>query len=249
MVGWGSTSVSEQPSRYQRSTSGMVGALLVTVLVILAFVGFRAWTSTNVEARPQHVDYLAQIGFAQQAGADLVYPASLPGGWYVTRVDYSPGRRPELGLSMLTPGNEYAGLQESPLTVPELLTTYVDGDPTSGAPVTLDSGVVTRWETWTDSGGDTALTAQWHHQSLMVFGSASRSDLEALASTLTTKRLSPAQSPSIAASSRRRAPSSHSWQIVASFSPRSQRARLSSSVVPPASSARTTSISSARAAS
>jgi hypothetical protein len=167
----------------------MVGALLVTVLVILGFVGFRACTSTNVEVRPQHVDYLAQIGFAQQAGADLAYPASLPRGWYVTRVDYSPGRRPGLGLSMLTPGNEYAGVRQSPLSLPELLTTYVDPHPTAGAPVTLDSGLVTRWDTWTDSGGDTALTAQWHHESLMVFGSASSSDLEAVARSLTARKL------------------------------------------------------------
>ena len=134
--------MSEQPSRYQRSTSGMVGALLVTVPVILAFVGFRACSSTNVEVLPQHVDYLAQIGFAQQAGADLAYPASLPRGWYVTRVDYSPGRRPELGLSMLTPDNEYAGLRLSPLSLPELLTTYVDAHPTAGAPVTLEASVL-----------------------------------------------------------------------------------------------------------
>lgn len=181
--------MSEQPGRYQRSTSGMVGALLVTLLVILAFVGFRACTGSNDGVRPQHVDYLAQIGFAQQAGADLVYPATLPSGWYVTRVDYTPGPRPELGLSMLTPGNEYAGLRQSPQSLPELLTTYVDAHPSAGAPVTLHSGVVTRWDTWTDSGGDTALTAHWHHESLMVFGSASRSELEALAGSLTAKRL------------------------------------------------------------
>ncbi|MGA8248095.1 MAG: DUF4245 family protein [Nocardioides sp.] len=181
--------MSEQPGRYQRSTSGMVGALLVTLLVILTFVGFRACTNSNDEVRPQHVDYLAQIGFAQQAGADLAYPATLPSGWYVTRVDYTPGRRPELGLSMLTPGNEYAGVRESPLPLPELLTTYVDLHPTAGDPVTLDSGLVTRWQTWTDSGGDTALTAHWHHESLMVFGSATRTELEAVASALTAKRL------------------------------------------------------------
>jgi hypothetical protein len=181
--------VSEQPGRYQRSTSGMVGALLVTVLVILAIVGLRACNSTDPDVKPQHVDYLAEVGFAQQAGAHLVYPANLPQGWYVTRVDYTPGRRPELGLSMLTPSNQYAGLRQSPLSLPELLTTYVDPHPTAGAPVSLHGGLVTRWDTWTDAGGDTALTARWHHQSLMVFGSASESELEAVASSLTTEKL------------------------------------------------------------
>lgn len=181
--------MSEQPGRYQRSASGMVGALLVTVLLIVAVVGLRACNSTDPDVRPEHVNYLAQIGFAQQAGADLVYPASLPTGWYVTRVDYSPGRRAALGLSMLTPDNRFAGLQQSPLSLPELLTTYVDAHPAAGAPVTLDSGLVTRWDTWTDAGGDTAFTAHWHHESLMVFGTVSRSELEAVARSLTAKRL------------------------------------------------------------
>ena len=181
--------MSEQPGRYQRSASGMVGALLVTLLVILAYVGFRAFSRTDPDVQPQHVDYLAQIGFAQQAGAHLAYPASLPAGWYVTRVDYSPGRRPELGLSMLTPDDRYAGVRLSPLSLPQLLTTYVDAHPTAGKPVSMDTGLVTRWDTWTDSGGDTALTAHWHHESLMVFGSASPTELEAVAGSLTAQRL------------------------------------------------------------
>jgi hypothetical protein len=181
--------VSEQPGRYQRSTSGMVGALLVSVLVILAFVAFRAWSRTDLEVKPTHVDYLAQVGFAQRTGAALVYPAQLPHGWYATNVDFAPGTRPTLGISMLTAGEEYAGFRQSPLSGPELLSTYVDPHPTSGAPVTLDSGVVRRWETWTDAGGDTALVARWHRQTLLVFGSASQADLETVAGSLTDAAL------------------------------------------------------------
>jgi hypothetical protein len=177
--------VSEQPGRYQRSTSGMIGALLVTLLVILAFVTFRACSRTDLEVKPERVDYLAQVGFAQRAGAELVYPASLPSGWSATNVDFAPGARPTLGISMLTGGEEYAALRQSPLSAPELLTTYVDPDPTAGTPVTLDSGIVRRWDTWTDSGGDTALVARWHGETLMVFGSAPQADLETLAASLT----------------------------------------------------------------
>ena len=72
--------MSEQPGRYQRSASGMVGAMLVTLLAILAFVVFRACNRTDLEVGPDHVDYLAQVGYAQRSGADLVYPASLPAG-------------------------------------------------------------------------------------------------------------------------------------------------------------------------
>ena len=44
--------MSEQPGRYQRSMSGMVGALLVTILAIVAFVGFRAFTGSDLDVKP-----------------------------------------------------------------------------------------------------------------------------------------------------------------------------------------------------
>ena len=181
---------SGQPSRYQRSTSGMVGALLLTFLFVIGFVAFRGCNRTTPDVRPDHIDYRAQVGFAQQAGADLVYPSRLPAGWYATRVDYEPGALPELGISLLTP-DQYVGIRQSPRDVPELLAAYVDAQPTAGPSVTVDAGVVRRWATWTDSGGDTALTARWHGESLLVFGTVSRADLEQLASSLTDAPVKP----------------------------------------------------------
>jgi hypothetical protein len=178
--------VSEQPSRYERSTSGMVGALVLTVLFVIGFVVFRGCNRPNPDVRPDHVDYLAQIGFAQRDGATVVYPARLPAGWYATRLDYEAGARPELGISMLTPDQQYVGWRESSRDVPELLAAYVDPHPSAGRSVTVDGGIVRRWDSWTDAGGDTALSARWHRQSLLVFGTVSLADLEQLASTLTT---------------------------------------------------------------
>jgi Protein of unknown function (DUF4245) len=163
----------------------MVGALLLTSLFVLGFVVLRGCSRTTPDVRPDHIDYRAQIGFAQQAGATLVYPARLPAGWYATRVDYEAGKRPELGISMLTPDQQYVGVRQSPRDVAELLAAYVDPQPSAGPSVTVDRGIVRRWDTWTDAGGDTALSARWHHQSLLVFGTVSRADLEQLASTLT----------------------------------------------------------------
>ena len=74
----------------------------MTVLVILGFVVFRSCIRTDLDVKPQHVDYRAEVGFAQQNGARLVYPASLPSGWYATNVDYTPGTPPTLLISMLT---------------------------------------------------------------------------------------------------------------------------------------------------
>ena len=180
---------SEQPSRYQRSPSGMAGALLLTLLVVFGFVAFRACSRTNLDVEPDHIDYRAQVGYAQEAGATLVYPARLPPGWYATRVDYEAGTRPELGLSLLTPDNQYVGIRQSPVPIPELVTTYVDPQPTAGPPVTLDGAIVRHWDTWTDAGGDTALVARWHHESLLVFGTVPLADLESLTRSLTTAKL------------------------------------------------------------
>ncbi|HEY3529495.1 MAG TPA: DUF4245 family protein [Nocardioides sp.] len=178
--------------RYQRSTSGMVGALIVTLLVILAFVGFRALNRSDLDVKPERVDYLAQVGYAQQAGSEVVYPARLPRGWYATHITVSPGEPPELTLSMLTGDGGYVGFVESEESVPEVLSTYVDPHPQAGPPATVDGSVVSRWATWTDSGGDTALVAQRGHgasrASLLVFGTVSRAQLEQLAGTLTTRR-------------------------------------------------------------
>ena len=182
--------MSERPGRYERSTSGMVGAMIVTLVVILGFVAFRACNRADVNVQPDHVDYLAQVGYAQRAGTELVYPSSLPSGWFATNLDLSLGSRPELTLSMLTDSGrdgQYVGFVQSPVSVPELLTTYVDPAPASGPTVSTPGGVVTQWQTWTDSGGDTALVAQWQGSSLMVFGGASSAELAQLAGSLTTR--------------------------------------------------------------
>jgi len=182
--------VSEQPGRYQRSPSGMVGALLVTVLVILAFVAFRAFNRTDLDVEPQRVDYLAQVGYAQQElqthHPDLVYPARLPSAWYATSITFSSGATPGVELSMLTADDQYVGFVQSSASVSDVLTEYVDAHPSSGPSVQVAGSVVREWHTWTDTGGDTALVAERDDQVLLVFGTVSEDQLEQLASSLTT---------------------------------------------------------------
>ena len=179
--------------RYTRSSAGMIGALLVTLLVIGAFVGLRALNRTDVDVKPDKVDYLAQVRYAQESGASLVYPAKLPSGWYATTMTYAPGKPPELELSMLTGAGQYVGFVESARSVPELLTTYVDPHPASAPPVTVAGSVVTEWSTWTDGTGDTALAATRgagaSQESLLVFGTVPRAQLAQLAGSLTTARV------------------------------------------------------------
>ena len=72
-------------------------------------------------------------------------------------------------------------------SLPDLLSTYVDPHATGGPPTKVVGSVVTRWSTWTDGGGDTALAAQRgqgrSRQSLLVFGTVSRAQLEVLAAS------------------------------------------------------------------
>jgi hypothetical protein len=177
--------VSEQRGRYTRSTSGMVGALVVTVLVILGFVVFRALNRSDLEVGPERVDYLSQVRFVQEEWADVVYPARLPAGWYATRVSVSSEPPPELALSMLTGDDDYVGFVESPATPADLLTEYVDAHPDAGARVRVGGSVVQTWSSWTDPGGDTALATTRGRETLLVFGTVSQADLEELAGSLT----------------------------------------------------------------
>jgi hypothetical protein len=179
----------ERPGRYQRSPAGMVGALIVTVLVILAFVAFRALNRSDLVVKPERVDYLTEVRYAQQDGQapDLVYPAQLPAGWYATNVSFSSGGAAEIELSMLTADGEYVGFVQSPASVPELLTTYVDPHPQSGGPIQVSGSAASRWNTWTDAGGDTALATEHGQDALLVFGTVSEDQLQHLAARLTTR--------------------------------------------------------------
>ena len=58
--GWEDGRVSEQPSRYTRSFGGMTGALIVTVLFVLAFVAWRGLFRADVDDTPVAVDWQEQ---------------------------------------------------------------------------------------------------------------------------------------------------------------------------------------------
>ncbi|MGI8523273.1 MAG: DUF4245 family protein [Nocardioides sp.] len=179
--------MSEQPARYQRSFGGLVGALLLTLLLIGSFVLLRACNTPDLAVRPKAVDYLSDVRYAQQAGARLAYPPALPAGWIVTAVDFTPGTHPAFGLSMLTPAGEYVGLRQDPRPVSDLLTTYVDPHAHDDGPVTIAGALTPDLESWSDTGGDHALSTTYDGDSVLVFGSAKEADLHTVVEALTTK--------------------------------------------------------------
>ena len=176
--------MSEQPGRYQRSFSGMVGALLILLLVIGGYVAFRAVTRDDLEVEPETVDYLETVGFAQDGDLTVVYPPTVPSGWKATSVDAQPGQ--EWGIGFLTPAG-FAGIQQSEESSSTVVETYVDEDATEGDPVTIAGS---EWETWTDEGGDVGYLGEVDGQQVLVYGSASPEALRSLAASLTTAPLS-----------------------------------------------------------
>lgn len=179
--------MSEQPGRYQRSFSGMVGALLVLLLVIGAFLAFRALNRDDLDVEPETVDYRQAVGFAQDAGRTVVYPASLAEGWRATSVDSQTERA--WGIGFLTPDRKFAGVHQAEASVEDLLETFVDEETEERGEVRLDSAIDATWSSYEDSGGDLAYVAELDGQRVLVYGSAAAADLRRLAESLTTEPL------------------------------------------------------------
>jgi hypothetical protein len=177
--------VSEQPGRYQRSFSGMLGALVVLLLVIGGFIAFRAVTRDDLEVEPEQVDYLETVRLAQQADLTVVYPPSVPEGWQATSVESQPGR--EWGIGFLTPDG-FAGLHQSDTPVDELLATYVDEETEELDPVDIGGA---GWEAWQDADGDVGYLGEVDGEQVLVYGSVPATDLQDLAASLTTAPLTP----------------------------------------------------------
>jgi hypothetical protein len=184
----------EEPSRYSRTTNGLLASLLVTVLAVGAFVLFRETFRDQPLVNRDAVDYLGTVEAAQEADVELVYPSRLPKGWIATSIDFVPGERPAWGIGMLTADGRYVGLRQEDADVDELVSSYVDEDAEPGDSSGFESDLSTGpWQTWADTGGDlaysTTLTSGARStmgETLLVYGSASRDDQEQLIALLTT---------------------------------------------------------------
>lgn len=172
------TGVSEKPGRYQRSSNGLIGAMIVTLLAIGAFVLLRSLVRADVEVERESVDYAAAAEAARGAGFDVVAPVSLPDGWVATAVDLEQSDPPLWGLGLLTDDETFVGLRQEDESVEDLVEVNIDEDAVEGDPLELDSAIGTTWQTWTDAGGDTGYAIDVGDQTVLVYGSASAEDLQ-----------------------------------------------------------------------
>ena len=176
-----------EPARYSRTSGGLLGALLVTVLLVVAFVGFRSFFTDESSTPVREVDYAAQVRAARAAdGLAVLAPARLPLGWKATSATYTPGSRPSWHLGLLTDDGEYVGVEESTASIEDLVEEHVDADAERGPDVTIAGE---EWQTWTDAGGDYAVARSTGgvggtREAWLVVGTAPEADIRELAGSL-----------------------------------------------------------------
>jgi len=174
--------MSEQPGRYQRSFSGMVGAMVILVLVVVGFVVFRDLNRNDPPSPVHPVDWVTPAKYARTA-ADfpLLAPHQLPDGWIATSVGFTPGKKQAWHLGCLTGDRRYVGLEQSHQPIPAMVEQYVDPDASQGDDVTTAGQT---WQTWTDSGGDLALVRRGADLTTLVVGRVPQATLETFIATL-----------------------------------------------------------------
>lgn len=173
--------MSEQAGRYQRSAAGMIGAMLVLLAVIAAFVTLRELNRSDPQSPVRAVDYEQSLRFARaQADLPILAPEPLPEGWRATSVEFVPDP-PRWHLGMLTAADRYVGLEQSRSDVDDMVETYVDREAVPGGSVEIAGEP---WRSWTDDGGDTALTRVEDGVTTLVVGTLNRDDLAAFVQSL-----------------------------------------------------------------
>ena len=178
--------MSERPGRYTRSFGGMVGAMIVTVLFVLAYVVWRGLFRTDVDTTPVPVDWQDSVQLADQAGLDVVRPRELPAGWTATSVDLvAAGDDPRWGLGVLTADGDFIGIRQQDTSVDQLVETYVDEKADAGDETRVASDITDTWQTWSDDGGDHGFSTELEDDAVLVYGSAPVEDIKSYLGLLT----------------------------------------------------------------
>ena len=174
-------------TRYQRTSGGLIGAMIVTVLFVVAFVAFRGFVRDNESTPVRKVDYQTWVKAGRSDGKLAVYvPSPLPEAWEATSASYATGTQPAWHLGLLTDDRKYVGVEEARDSTKDLVEEHVDPDATRGKDVEID-GVT--WQTWRDVGGDYAVVRSLDGpdgtpESVLVVGSAPESQVRDVAGSL-----------------------------------------------------------------
>lgn len=167
----------ETPARsYPRTFGALIGSmifLLVLVVPIVLIVQWRGNLEREVSGANEtyKADWAEAVRSAQVADLDVVYPRELPSGWYAnTDPSYQGGEEPAWTMSFVKGETSYVGLELSTRSAQALAQKNVDTQAKKGDEVSIDTDVADTWTEWSDSGGDTAYSAEVDGQTLMLWG-------------------------------------------------------------------------------
>lgn len=175
----------QKPSRYTRSFGGMVGALIVTVLFVLAFALWRGLFQVDPDETPVAVDWQDSVQIAEQANLRVVHPGELPDGWTATSANLVAGDDPRWGMGVLTGEGDFIGIRQQDTSVNDLVELYVDQDAEAGDDASVPSEIADTWQTFSDSGGDHGYATEVDDETVLVYGSAPVAEIETYLGLLT----------------------------------------------------------------
>jgi hypothetical protein len=187
--------MSEQAGRYQRSFSGLLGALLVLVLGIGVYVVLRDVGRVDPADPVQAEDYATPAKFAQRvAQFELLTPRRLPAGWIATSVRFQddPDHQ-SWHLGLLTDQQRYIGIEQAEQPVAAMVADFVDQEARKAGQVDVDGTTWTRYvdpgrdpdaDRTTASDGDLALVREAGGATTLVVGTVTQDQLTAVVTLL-----------------------------------------------------------------
>ncbi len=163
--------------------SGMVGAMLVTVVLVIGFVVLRAVNRDDFEFERDPIDYLPVVAAVQEAGnIDPAYPPSLPAGW--TALDAGV-RKGGWELEIETAAGRRISIRQQTRVLYDMARAYVDEDVVDDGYVSVGGEFGDQWQAFSDDEGDRAVGVLIEdNENLLVFGTSSADELRVFASSL-----------------------------------------------------------------
>ena len=170
--------------RPPRGIRGLMGAMVATVVLVLAIWVVSRPQKEDLPAAAPAIDYSAQLDTARsQAPFDVLAPESLPDGWRATSAQWR-GSEPAVTwhLGVLTDDDTYVGLEQSNAGASSFIEDSTRADEPRG-PVRIDGRT---WQTF-ESGTETAFVLVEEDVTTVVTGTATRGDLVTFTESLTAR--------------------------------------------------------------
>ncbi len=160
----------------------MVGAMVLLLLVMGAFVAFRDLNRTEPEDPIKPVEWQDAASYArQEADFDLVAPRRLPDGWIATSVRFDQAQDDQAWhLGMLTQERRYVGLEQTQDPAVTMVEEFLDPEAERGEDVVIDGRA---WQTWSHEDED-ALVSEGSDATALVTGTVSQEELARFAGSL-----------------------------------------------------------------